>query len=60
MKFTKVQLESKVEQQYTIFRLFTKPAPPTFPLYPHQKKASKSIVLAIDLPKEQILDCLFK
>ncbi len=44
MKFTKVQLESKVEQQYTIFRLFTKPAPPTFPLYPHQIKALKSKV----------------
>ena len=30
MKFTKFQLKSKVEQQYPIFRLFTKSAQPIF------------------------------
>jgi len=34
MKFIRVQLESKVEHQFTIFRLFTKSAQPVFPLYP--------------------------
>ena len=39
MKFTKFQLESKVEQQYPIFRLFTKSAQPIFPLYPPPSKS---------------------
>ena len=60
MKFTKVQLKSKVEQQYPTFRLFTKSAQPIFhytlpPLSLHNWK-----FLIIDSPKEQILDCLFK
>ena len=39
MKFTRVQLESKVEQQFTIFRLFTKSEQPIFPLYPTPSKS---------------------
>jgi len=46
MKFTRVQLESKVEQQFTIFRLFTKSAQPVFPLYPSPSKSlTQSVIL---------------
>jgi len=46
MKFTRVQLESKVEQQFTIFRLFTKSAQPVFPLYPPPSKSlTQSVIL---------------
>ena len=46
MKFTKVQLQSKVEQQFTIFRLFTKSPQPVFPLYPPPSKSlTQSVIL---------------